>query len=230
MSLDELIGRYVCGESPLLPQLRAALSEAAARVGAPGDGDDSMRSVRFAAYHAVNLADPENWKPVNFDRGDGTLVAGFQYQMPAAEEALTAPGQARLAAKSTEHEMHFSLPLALGDKSKSTPEFLSRAAAWAQSVDLKVKGPDEEDDIFQREDWRIRASVNVATLVMRDGDEAMRTQHQAWAQQVLTEALASKNDPHRSHPQLPYNTVAIAAVGQISIVRRAPTEAGSGRC
>jgi hypothetical protein len=86
--------------------------------------------------------------------------------------------------------------------------------------------PAEEDDIFQREDWRIRARVNVATLVMRDGDEAMRTQHQAWAQQVLTEALASKNDPYQSHPQLPYNTVAIAAVGQISIVRRAPTEAG----
>lgn len=225
-SLDELISHYVCGKRPLLPQLRAALSEAAARVGAPGDGDDSMRSVRFAAYHAVNLADPENWKPVNFDRGDGTLVAGFQYQMPAAEEALTAPGQARLAAKSTEQEMRLSLPLALRDNSKSTPEFLARAAAWAQSVDLKFKDSDEEDDIFQREDWRIQARVNVATLIMRDGDEAIRTQHQVWAQQVLTEALASKNDPHRSHPQLPYNTVAIATVGQISIVRRAPTEEG----
>jgi hypothetical protein len=225
-SLDELISHYVCRESSLLPQLRAALSEAVARVGAPGDGDDSMRSVRFASYHAVNLADPENWKPATFDRGDGTLVAGFQYQMPAAEEALTAPGHARLAAKSTEQEMRMSLPLALRDNSRSTPEFLVRAAAWAQSVDLKIKDPDEEEDIFQREDWRIQARVNVATLIMRDGDEAMRTQHHAWAQQILTEALASKNDPHRSHPQLPYNTVAIAAVGQISIVRRAPTEAG----
>lgn len=225
-SLDELIGRYVCGESPLLPQLRAALSEAAARVGAPGDGDDSMRSDRFAAYHAVNLADPENWKPVSFDRGDGTLVAGFQYQMPAAEEALTAPAQARLAAKNTESEMRLSLPLALQDSAKSTPEFLSRAATWAQSVNLKVKDSDEDEDIFEREDWRIRARVTAATLIMRDGDDAMRTQHQAWAQRVLTEALASQNDPYRSHPQLPYNTVAIASVGQISIVRRAPTEEG----
>jgi hypothetical protein len=226
ISLDEIISHYVCKESSLLPQLRAALSEAAASVGAPGDGDDSMRSVRFAAYHAVNLADPENWKPVNFDRGDGTLVAGFQYQMPAAEEALTAPGHARLAAKSTEQEMRLSLPLALQDNSKSTPELLNRAAAWARSVNLKIKDPDEEDDIFQPEDWRIQARVNVATLIMRDGDEAMRTQHHAWAQQVLTEALASKNNPHNSHPQLPYNTVAIATVGQINIVRRAPTEAG----
>ena len=226
MSLDELMGRHVCMESPLLPQLRAALSEAATRIGTPEDSDASMRSVRFAAYHAVNLADPENWKPVNFDRGDGTLVAGFQYQMPAAEEALTAPGQARLAAKSTEQEMHLSLPLALLDKSKSTPEFLTRAATWARCLELHVKTPAEEEDIFQPEDWRIRARVIVATLVVRDGDEAMRTQHQAWAQQVLTEALASKNDPHGGHSQLPYNTVAIAAVGQISIVRRAPAESG----
>ena len=224
--LDDLIGRYVCGESPLLPQLRAALSEAAARVGTPGDGDDSMRSDRFAAYHAVNLADPENWKSVNFDKGDGTLVAGFQYQMPAAEEALTAPAQARLAAKNTESEMRLSLPLALRDNSRSTPEFLVRAASWAQSVNLDVKDPEADDDIFEREDWRIRARVSAATLTMRDGDNAMRAQHQAWAQQVLTEALASQNDPYSSHPQLPYNTVAIAAVGQISIVRRAPTEGG----
>ena len=225
-SLDELINHYVCERSELLPQLRAALSEAAARVGAPGDGDDTMRSVRFAAYHATNLADPENWKPVNIDRGDGKLIAGFQYQMPAAEAALTAPGQARLEAKNAEHEMFVSLPLGLRDKSKSTPEFLSRAAAWAQSIDLTVRDPDEDVDIFQRGDWRMRARVTAATLIMRDGDDAMCVQHQAWAQQILTEALASKDDPYRSHPQLPYNTVAIAAVGEISIVRRGPTDAG----
>src|SRR5207245_10804944 len=126
-------------------------------------------------------------KPVNFDRGDGTLIAGFQYQMPAAEEALTAPGQARLAAKSTEQEIRVSL--ALRDNSRSTAEFLSRAAAWAQSVDLSVRAHDAEEDIFEREDWRIRARVNVAALILRDGDEAMRAQHQPWAQQVLTEAL-----------------------------------------
>jgi len=225
MSLDELIGRYVRDEPPLLPQLRASLSEAAARAGTPTDGDDSMRSARFAAYHAVNLGDPENWKPVTFDRGDGKLVAGFQYQMPAAEQALTAPAEARLAAKNTERQIPLSLPLALQDSSKSTAEFLSRAAAWAQAADLKVKDP-EEDDIFQREDWRIRARVNVATLIIRDGDDSLRAQHQAWAQEVLTEALASNDDPYRSHPQLPYNTVAIAAVGQISIVHRTPSEEG----
>jgi len=227
-SLDELINHYACEKSELLPQLRAALSEAAARVGAPGDGDDTMRSVRFAAYHALNLADPENWKRVNIDRGDGKLIAGFQYQMPAAEAALTEPGLARLAAKSAEQEMFFLLPLALRESSRSTPEFLSRAAAWAGSVDLTVKDPDEDDDIFQREDWRTRARVTAASLIMKDGDDAMYTQHQAWAQQILTEALASKDDPYRSHPQLPYNTVAIAAVGQINIVRRGPTSAGLG--
>ncbi|MBZ5522498.1 MAG: hypothetical protein LAP21_09690 [Acidobacteriia bacterium] len=226
MSLDALIGRYVCDESPLLPELRAALSEAAARVGAPGGGDDSMRSSRFAAYHAVNLANSENWKPATLDRGDGTLISILRYQMPAAEEALTAPGQARLAVKNIEQEMHLSLPLALGDNKRSTPEFLSCAATWAESVDLHVKATDEEEDVFQREDWRIRARVSAATLIIRDGDEAMRAQHQPWAQQVITEALAEKNDPYRSHPLLPFNTVAIAAVGHISIVRRTPTEAG----
>src|SRR5579872_5531898 len=226
MSLDNLIGHYVYEQSPLLPQLRAALSDAAAHVGPPGEGDDSMRSPRFAAYHAVNLSNPENWKAVNFDRGDGKIIEGFQYQIPAGEEALTAPGEARLAAKSLDREMHLSLPLALGDNRKSTPEFLSRAACWAQSVDLTAKDPDEEEDIFQREDWRIRARVTVATLIMRDGDDAMRVQHQAWAQQILTETLASKEDPYRSHPLLAYNTVAIAAVGQISIVRRSPTPEG----
>jgi hypothetical protein len=225
ISLDELIGRYACEGSPMLPHLRAALSEAAARVGAPCDRDENMSSVRFAAYHAVNLADPENWNPANFHGRDGKLVAGFQYQVPAAEEALTAPGQARLVAKSTDREMRF-LPLALRDNGKSTPEFLSRAAAWAQAVDMNIKVSDEEDDILQQEDWRIRVRVTVAALIMRDGDEAIRAQHQTWALQVLAEALASTDDSYASNPQLPYNTVAIAAVGQISIVRRAPAEAG----
>jgi len=88
---------------------------------------NNMRSIRFAAYHAVNLADPENWKPVNLDRGDGTLVAGMQYQMPPDEEALTSPGRARLVAKRTEQDMRILVPLALQDKTKSTPELMSRA-------------------------------------------------------------------------------------------------------
>lgn len=226
MSLDHLIGGYV-GERPaLLPQLRAALSEAAARVGVPSDGDDNMRSVRFVANHAVNLADPENWKPVKIERRDGTIVDGFEYHIPAAEQVLSAPAEARIAAKSTERDIRLLAPLALQDRTKSTPEFLSRAVAWAEAIDLNLKDPEEEDDIFQREDWRIRARVNVATLLMRDGDDAMRAQHQTWAQQVLREALAAKDNPDRSHPQLPYNNVAIATVGQISIVRRAPTADG----
>jgi energy-coupling factor transporter ATP-binding protein EcfA2 len=223
--LDELISAYVNEDSALLPQLRTALSEAAARVGAPGDGDDNMRSIRFAAYHAVNLADPENWKPVNLDRRDGTLVAGMQYQMPPDEEALTSPGRARLVAKRTEQDMRLLLPLALQDKTKSTPELMSRAITWAQSVNLSVKDSDEED-IFQPEDWRIQARLTVATLIMRDCDESIRAQHQAWAQQVLEEALAAKSDPYRNHPMLSFNPVAIAAVGQISVVRNAPNDAG----
>src|SRR5439155_12651165 len=98
-------------------------------VGTPVKVKDIMSITRIAAKHAINIADPENRKPVNLERGDGTLIAVFQYQMPPAEEALTAPGQARLAAKNVETEMRLSLPLALQDKSKSTPEFLSRAAA-----------------------------------------------------------------------------------------------------
>jgi energy-coupling factor transporter ATP-binding protein EcfA2 len=223
--LDELISVYVNEDSALLLQLRTALSEAAARVGAPGDGDDNMRSVRFAAYHAVNLADPENWKPVKLDRGDGTLVAGMEYQMPPHEEALTSPGRARFAARSTERDMRLLLPLALQDKTKSTPEFLSRALTWGQSVNLSVKDS-EEEDIFQPEDWRIQARLTVATLVMRDGDESLRAQHQVWAQQILDEALAAKDDPYRNHPMLSFNPIAIAAVGQIRAVHNAPTEAG----
>ena len=228
MCLDDLIGWYVRDQSPLLPDLRAALSEASARVGAPGDGDDNMRNRRFAAYHAVNLANPDNWLPVNIDRGDGKLIAGLGYQMPPAEAALIAPGQARLEAKNPEQEMFFSLPFVLRDKSKSTPEFLSRAAAWARSVDVTVNVPadDDDDDIFLGEDWRMRARVTAATLIMRDGDEGVCKQHQTWAQQIIDEALASKDDPYHSHPQLPYNTVAIAAVGQISIVRRSHANTG----
>jgi hypothetical protein len=185
-----------------------------------------MRSIPFSAYHAVNFADPENWKQATVDRGDGKLIDAFQYQMPAAEQALTAPAETRLAAKNTEREMLLSLPFALRDKSKSTPDFLSRAAAWAQSVDLNVTDSDEDDDVFEREDWRIRARVTAAALIMRDGDDALRTKHQPWVEHVLKEALAKKGDPYHSHPLLPYNTVAIAAVGQINIVRRGPSEPG----
>jgi hypothetical protein len=226
MSLDHLIGGYVNKAPGLLPQLRAALTASATRVGPPSSVDDNMRSARFAAFHVVNRANPENWKAVKIERRDGTIVDGFEYQMPPAEQTLNAQAEERLEAKSTERDIRLLAPLALQDSSKSTPEFLSRAAAWAETVDLNPKHSEEEDDTFQPEDWRIRARVNVATLLMRDGDEAMRAQHQAWAEQTLQEALAAKDDPYRSHPLLPYNTVAIATVGQFSIVRRAPTEEG----
>jgi hypothetical protein len=226
LSLDTLIGQYVYRESPHLPQLQVALSESASRVGPPGEGDDNMRSLRFAAFHAINLADPSNWKHAEMDRGDGTLIPVVQYQAPEAEATLVAPGQARFSARSTETEMHAALPLALDDRSSSTPEFLSRGAAWAQALDLTAKDPEAAEDIFHREDWRIRARITVAALIARDGDEGTRQQHEPWARQILAETFRAGSDPHGGHPLLAFNNIAIAAVGQISAVRRAPTAPG----
>jgi hypothetical protein len=139
---------------------------------------------------------------------------------------LVAPGQARFAARSAETEMHAAVPLALDDRSRSTPEFLSHAAAWAQALDLIVSDPEADVEIFHREDWRIRARITVAALIARDGDEVTRQQHEPWAQQILAETFRERNDPHGGHPLLAFNNIAIAAVGQISVVRRTPTAAG----
>jgi PAS domain-containing protein len=221
--LDELIGRYACWGLDMLPHLQQELSIAAAREGPPEPGRATMRDVRFAAAHAVNLAEPSNWSEECPRQDDGT-VHGFRYQPPATEEALAAPDQSRRNAKTLDLMLRMTLPLALTDRAKSSPDLIAKAVAWAQKAD-----PDPEDKQSEEtdgRDWRRQARVTAAALAIRDGGEDFCAKNEAWARQVLVEALGAPDDPVNSHPMLPFNTVAIAAVGMISLVRRKPDAAG----
>jgi hypothetical protein len=137
---------------------------------------------------------------------------------------LAAPDQLQRSEKTLDLMLRVRLPLALSDRGKSSPDFITEAVAWAQKVETDPE--DEQSEESDKKDWHKQARVTAVALALRDGGEEFCAKNEAWARQVLVEALGAPDDPINSHPMLPYDTVAIAAVGMMNLVRRTPDAAG----
>lgn len=223
VSLDGIIGNYTQGSPELLATLQRELSTAAARVG-PVDNEASMKDVRFAAAHAVNLANPANWHEVTFPTTDGSMGTAFEYRSPAQEEALINAVQLQLQTKQFDGRLRIALTMAIGDRRRSSPDLVAHAVAWAQTQHTAPEST-EDNDIGDK-DSHTQAKVTAAALAMRDGDDSVVAAHETWGRNIFAEALGAPDDHVGNHPLLPYNTVAIAMVGLISLVRRRPDAAG----
>lgn len=225
VSLDHLIGNYVfLGPADLLAALRARLAEAAQRVGPPDPQDPGMGDVRFAAAHAVNLANADNWREEASRRPDGTEVTGHRYHAPAAEREMLEPAAAASNAKLAETQLMLALASALDDREKSSPELVTAGLAWAQEVGSNLSRSDDSDTYLP--EWRARTKVIAAALVMRDGHPAVKSQNAEWANAIFVEALARPDDRvHRHQGVLSMNVVAAAGVGTIGLLGLESSEA-----
>lgn len=220
-SLDELIGEYANFDpAELRETLVDLLRRAAARLGPPDEQSD-LGDPAFMAVHALNLADPNNWQEVSLELTDGTQTAARKYVSPQAESEHLQALQEASRDQFADANMQAALSMALDDPSRSSPELAAAGADWAQRVTANPT------DGGTDEDWmREHAVVTAAMIAMRDGDDELRTQQEAWARSIFARALQTKDDPvHRLRSGVRFNPIAIAFVGMIHLLRdRAPPE------
>ena len=224
-TLDGLIGNYaLTASTEQRAKLVALLGEAATRLGPPSS-EANLGHPEFMVQHALNLADPENWHEVTVTLKDGSTTTVRQYVSPIAEQQHLQALQDEAAERSTDFGMQSSISLATENPSYLSPEARSVAVAWARRT---ASGSDPElndGDDGGSERMRKEAVLTVAMIIMRDGDEALRTEHGDWARVQLEEVLkAQDDDPARQiRAGLRFNPTAIAYVGLIHALRHRNT-------
>jgi len=224
-TLDELIGNYALLVSPeQRAKLVALLQQAAARLGVP-DSEAALGNPAFMVLYALNLADPANWREVAVTLKDGSTTTARQYVSPAAEEQHLQALRDAAAERTTDFAMQSSISLAVDNPSHLSSEARSAAVAWARRVvGQAAPVPGESDDDSTRR-MQNEAVLTAAMIVMREGDDALRAEHEGWARAQLEEVLQTRDDdPVRQiRAGLRFNPTAIAYVGMIHALRHRNT-------
>jgi hypothetical protein len=220
-TLDELIGNYALMVSPeQRAKLVALLQDAAIRLGPPGS-DAALGDPEFMVLYALNLTEPSNWHEVTVTLKNGATTTARQYLSPAAEQQHLQALRDAAAEKTTDFAVQSSIGLAAENPSHFSPEARSAAVAWARRVVGQVDPvPDDTEDDSSR-GMQNEAVLTAAMIVMREGDDALRAEHEGWARARLEEALQARDDdPARQiRAGLRFNPTAIAYVGMIHALR-----------
>jgi hypothetical protein len=220
-SLDELIGYYALTVTPeKRTKLVAALRQAAVRNGPP-DSEATLGSPAFMVMHALNLADPANWREVDVPLKDGSSRTVRQYVSPTSEQRHLQSLRDAAAEKTTDFETLSSISLAVDNPSYLSPQARSAAIAWARRVIGQADLAQDKSDHDGTQRMQRVAVLTAAMIVMRDGDDGLRAQNDGWARAQLEAALQTGDDDpvHQIRTGLHYNPTAIAYVGMIHALR-----------
>lgn len=210
ITLDELLGNFLfLAPSQMLTTLTTLMKDAAARLGKPA-ADANLSDPEFMVQHALNLLDVTNWQDIKVSLKDGSTATARSYVSPAAEQdhmhAL------RDAAKDTSLDFAFqsALSLAIDDPSRLQSEELLASVAWARRCANNTAEVDPDEGRMRAE-----AVLIAAMIVMRDGNDALRSDHADWARSQLGNALeAVDKDPSlQFRGGLRFNPTAIAFAG-----------------
>lgn len=227
ITLDGLIGNYVLMVSPeQRAKLVALLQQAVERLGPP-DANANLGHPEFMVLHALNLADPLNWHEVVVPLKDGSTKTARQYVSPPAEQQHLQALRDAAEEETADSAMQASISVAIDNPLHLSSETRAAAVAWARRVtDRTATVPndgDSGDDHAQR--MQKEAVTTVAMIVMREGDDALRTEHDGWARAQLETVLRTRDDdPARQiRAGLRFNPTAIAYVGMIHALRHRNT-------
>lgn len=223
-TLDELIGNFTFLASPdQLATLRTLLATAAARLGEPAESDH-LGNPEFMVRYALNLSDAANWQEVEVTLKDGPSATARKYLSPTAEQAHLQALRDAATERESDFATQSALTLAVDDPARLQPEGRSAAVAWARrsaTAMVEVESDDEGGERRMQEE----AVVTAAMIVMRDGDDALRAEHEEWARSQLDRTLtALDDDPARQmRGGLRFNPTAIAYAGLIHALRHRST-------
>ncbi len=205
-ALEALLPHYAVNKLQDWDSLRAKLQVTSNWLGEPQHGD-SFAEPRLMARHAINLLTPENWQ----------LVEGGYHYIPSAEEMAHSRELENSRSDSLKTlNTGAGIQLALEDPSKSSPELLGQAVAYAK--ELQSPSNTETDVVA----GKVNTIAGVALLVCRDGSPEVFQENESWVRSVLSDVLENtENDVGaRYRNGLRFNPVAIAAAGQIHIWKR----------
>lgn len=215
-TLNELLGEYaVFGPEEQREALITLLHGESARLGLP-DKDADLGDPAFMAVHALNRANPINWREVSITQRDGAELPAFEYVPPVAENRQLTALQEAAQEGQADFRMQLILGRVLEDPSQSSPELAKAAVEWAiYAATAPRQKTDDEESRYEE------AIITAAMIAIRDGDADLRAQNEAWARTVFAQAMQTKEDPvHRSRSGLRFNPVAIAFVGVIQLLKQ----------
>ncbi len=208
--LEQLLAQYALVPDDLRERLTALLQRARVRLRPPDERSD-LRDPNFMVIHALNLADPDNWREVSIVQDDGKQMTAHEYVPPESEHSHLAALQEAAQKPQATATMQAKLNLALEDPTHSSAELAAAAVEWARGA---AGTPEHESP---DEDWiRDEAIVTAAMIVMRDGSAELRLQHAEWAHGIFAQELGKEEDHvHRFRLGLRFNKSAIAFVGMV---------------
>lgn len=190
----------------------------AALVPAPENPDrEELLNGRFAiAQRTLRMIDPASWLTVQGEDIDGNAIELLQFQPSDVEAALIAAKGEELAAEQEVFLLRIAVQNAFADPSKSIPELVDRAIAWARSPQPETMSAQGGDEEFER-GWNGRAAVMAAVLAIRQGADHVGEEATSWARKALVEAAETPDREFRVAPQIEYNRSAIATVGLLEL-------------
>ena len=207
-----LLRHYALGPENLRGTLVSLLQEAGNRLGPPEERSD-LGDPRFMALHALNIVDPGNWHRQDVQMSDGTRTVDHVYVSPESERRHLAPMQEAATSARAQLDMERDIAIAIDDPSRSSAEFAASAVAWARKASRQTENEEVDLGVAQ-------AIVGAAMVIMRDGDEASRAKHRAWACRVFDQARGEvRESVFRVRAGLRFNPIAVAFVGRVYVLK-----------
>ena len=174
--LERLLTGYLTSDEPS-SAVRTRLATAVDALGSYEEGDDFGDPAFMGAY-ALNTVDPANWHDVE---------GGRTYQSPPVEAAHLG----RLGVQRDEivrtGELEASIYLAASDRARGSPQVARQASHHAGAA--LPDGADTDHALS-----RSTSLVATTLLIVRDGDDALLGEREAWIREVFALALAERSD------------------------------------
>jgi hypothetical protein len=222
-SLYDMLCQLTFGPNDVVDKVRSLLLRAVTRLGVPDERSD-LGDPKLMALHALNVLNHENWRQVVVTGADGIEQTFLQYYPPEAEVKQLEPIQRKASPSLEESRQQFEILNALYVSQAPTLEFLARAAAWAKErTDIFENRPDfDQDGKFLT---GVEAVVSAATLLSRYGTAEQLAEGGAWMRAVFARVHEGSSEPvYAVREGLRFNPRAVAFVGQVLLLQRAPED------
>jgi hypothetical protein len=207
--LEQVLPYYAFGEQTDTEAVRKRLEAARTRLG-PYGPDADFGDPHFMVQVALNEIERTNYQTRTMKDREGNDQTVFAYVSPEDEVKHLEAMQMRAAPRMQDANIRAEIALALNDRSKRSVDLADRAAVWAQ--DSQARGEEQQD--FDQ------SILIAALLLMRDGDDALRAKHGAWARAQFEAATVHGEDPvHRMRNGLQFNPLGLATAGLVVVAR-----------